>query len=277
MCTVHEITNGIPRLISQLSDHALLRAYVTEVRRVDRDTVIDARKDLDQSTDQRRADSLSPRRHTREYDAEFTLDSAPTEYRMRNESAENAETFVACTECEGSIASLEINTNALPVEPRPLRAASTEPALAPASSPQSRNGFVEEEVVVDPYAMMDAARTAAQTSRQPIVGRKAAMTAPTTTPLSCTPAKANTSMLTVTETVAPEAVFVESRDNAPVHEVGAGLGDRAATSTGMESPILVIEDRLQRITNQIARVDTPQQAGPGARGYRRLFTHARKS
>src|SRR4029077_10362501 len=81
--------------------------------------------------------------------------------------------------------------------------------------------------------------------------------------------------IAITESFLPDVRFVESGDNPAVHEVGAGMADM--THDGTEPPILVIENRQQRIGSHIARVDSPQQPGREIRGFRRLFTHARKS
>jgi hypothetical protein len=284
ICAVHELTNGIPRLISQLADHALLRAYVTEMRRVDRATVIAAKTDLEQSTEQRKNGSAP---------ANYTPRILETDCMDEDELAihETGETFIACTEFEGSLESLQISTNRFGETTQPSAGIISEIGDAEISPAPRRDNFIEE-VVVDPYAMMDAARNASTAARQmQAVARKSAMAGKVTAPAisseqrTVTPpplgvydessSKVASSATTGTDLVAPEALFVESVDNAAVHEVGAGMNSSANEVT--DPPILVIENRQQRIGGQIGRVDTPKQPGSANRGYRRLFTHARKS
>jgi hypothetical protein len=136
--------------------------------------------------------------------------------------------------------------------------------------------------------MMDAARTASISAMQSQAsGRSELKTStptikqeprsqPTEPAMSPSePGMKATGSVATSETSLPEAIFVESSDDAAVHEVGAGVTDRANENT--EPPILVIENRQQRVGSHIARVDVPQQSGRDNRGYRRLFTHARKS
>src|SRR5262245_51215238 len=130
MCTVYELTAGIPRLISQLSDHALLRAYVTEARSVDRAIAIAAKTDLDQSAEHRRNETLATLRTGRIAETESSLDQENAEELAIRETAESGETFVACTECQGSLETLQFSTDSMvdaiaPVPAAPINEAPT--------------------------------------------------------------------------------------------------------------------------------------------------------
>jgi type II secretory pathway predicted ATPase ExeA len=267
LCAVYEITEGNPRRINQLCDHSLLRAYVTEMRRVDSAIVAQAAIDLDQAADVKVVPGVTV---PAAMDMKYTPATLQTRSSMPEfHVAETSDTFVACTECEGSLETLEISTSQLIQDADPLLALSKESCYDQEMSP-SCGEFAEEELVIDPYAMMDAARTrmmAAQPTRQPV--------APTSKAGYCEPVIETARDTAADSSYATDVRFVESADNPAVHEVGAGMINLAAGAT--ESPILVIENKIQRIGGHIARVDAAQQPSPENRGYRRLFTHARKS
>jgi general secretion pathway protein A len=285
MYAVYEAVGGIARLIGKLCDHALLRAYVTDSRRVDRTVVEEAKADLEQPSESRIAGALMPQRKASAEIETATERDEPIV--VLTPEREKPDTFVACTEYDGSLETMEISTNALPEDAEPMLEISDPVRYG------IPGGYADEEIVVDPYAMMDAARTTSNRARltqaqaQPRslstaekpdstankAGGRPKMTDAERYDLD--PMSRTTTRDTVIETNTTDHLFVETGDNAAVHEVGAGLSDRTPDTT--TAPILVIESRQQRLGNHMGRVDRPQQTGRQNSGYRQLFTHARKS
>ena len=294
MTAVFEASGGVPRLINQFCEHALLLAYVAEARRVDADLVERACADLNRlvnpeseetpATDAPRFKSVAFR--------------APADRESESEIAKCAERE-SCTlpdTHETQEACLQIITEDCVPD------CQSAPDCVTASATISVSGqpdpideaFAQEEIVVDSYALMDAARSgfapaplsilrnlptrssepsveqpetndsAARVQEWPMVALKA-------------DEPRETSIRPCPQADAPaEVSFVDSSDNPAVHEVGADIVPEVAESADL--PILVIESRSQRVAGNLGRVDLPQQKTEGGmRAYRRLFSHARKN
>lgn len=293
LTAVYEASGGIPRLINQLCEHALLLAYVSESRRVDAPLVEKASSDLNLAWSQETQDSPA------------NAASTPLAAALQDIAIQAADRVPDCEHEAGICVSyapaedqndcLEINSK----EPVPVRHMEFE-----AASPSRQNTdtaaypldevFAQEEIIVDLYAMLDAARSALSHSQQPIQHVQPVREAEQPRKSSIAPdlllqpmeppyvvaggGALATAMVSESQTLeSPTPIcFVEPSDNPAVHEVGAGVEAQPAESTDL--PILVIESRSQRIAGNLARVDVPQQTNAGGRRtYRLLFTHARKS
>jgi hypothetical protein len=289
MNAVYEATSGVPRRINQLCDHALLRAYVTDQRRLDRDLIEESHVELEQPEDQPAARTpmaaySTPNPASQRDESDEVLSIADSEATI----CETLDTFVACTESAGLIDSMEISTEQIGSPVYAVDSEDVECTLHEQAAARQQD-FVEEEIVMDRYAMMDAARTnrmgATDAGSQPSTTVPAAAIAKTECKAEAprphvVPFDEASSTVTAepwpVDSAIQQPLFVDSGDNPAVLEVGSGLTDESSNAT-TEPPLLVIENRQQRIGNHIARVDGPQQPGRENRGYRRLFTHARKS
>ncbi len=174
------------------------------------------------------------------------------------------------------------------------------PRAKPDNPAPPQPATTDEEIVVDRYAQMDAARatrrrisltTNSETRPLPPVSMPIAVPAATVKPCAAPPRHAPLSVdaepsQTTIEPAPPltevpaAPLFVGASDNPAVHEVGAGIGGETPTRTEAtlsEPPILVIEGRSQRTRDNRLRIDGPQPAvEPRVATYRRLFSRARK-
>jgi type II secretory pathway predicted ATPase ExeA len=297
MTAVYEASGGIPRVINQLCEHALLLTYVSESHRVDSHAVEKASTELgltvDQAVDEATQDS-SPIAEPVSLGAALQHDFSDA---IDDPAVCDRETRIPLSYAAGEDASdcLEI----VPEEPAPVcrapfDAVSVDLANAATTVDPLDEVFAQEEIIVDPYAMMDAARSGSTGSvppkpyTPPVTKIEKPRDLPTVPELLTLPTELPCvariedapSTLMFRDSLPVESPtpisFVEPSDNPAVHEVGAGVAEPAADSN--EPPILVIESRSQRIAGNLGRVDVPgsSTAGP-TRAYRRLFTHARKS
>lgn len=296
LTAVYEASGGIPRVINQLCEHALLLAYVAESHRVDALLVEKASTELDLAVDQPDGQEAT--------DSSAMTQSAPLATAIRRNATQAFEHpsvyeqesgfCLSYAPGEGPNECLEIIAEeSAPVVCTPFDGVSTDRSTGGAIVHPLDEMFAQEEIIVDPYAMMDAARSASRQIQQPIqhIAPVCRIEQPCESPAgpAVLPQAENPPCLSVIGD-APSAVmfnecqivessaqanFVEPSDNPAVHEVGAGVAEQPADSN--EPPILVIESRSQRIAGNLARVDVPEPANALApRAYRRLFTHARK-
>jgi type II secretory pathway predicted ATPase ExeA len=294
MSAVYEATGGVPRLINQLCEHALLLAYVGENAQVDEQIVEQASSDLNRRADAEctAADEMAVTR------TESTLSLPIEQDGLLSGSAE--EELVLADPCQDSP---EIITNdsgdVLPKKGQPI-----ESWMPITTTCLAEEMFEHEEVIVDQYAIMDAtrARAAAPGTRTPrqdmpaAVGGARSTTQPATPPRAIQPAarkaaaqlppdsilfsESLTLPLCVERAAPPPvaATFVGPADQPAVYEVGAGAAKRAIEQpTPAQGDILVIEERTQRIAGNRARIDGPQAATGRATGtYRRLYSFAQR-
>ena len=295
LTAVYEASGGIPRLINQICEHALLLAYVAESHRVDAELVEKASTALELTVDRPEDQDAqdTPTNTTSATLAAALQDHATHGADHALDCDAEPEIFLAYAPDERANECLEIiDEESAPACNTPLEAIGTGRSTAPVGDPLDEV-FAQEEIIVDPYAMMDAARTASSQSLGPI--QQFVPVRPIEAPCKSPAAPAvlpqadNSPFISVVADGSSAALFgecqivespspinfVEPSDNPAVHEVGAGIAEQPADSN--EPPILVIESRSQRVAGNLARVDMPEQAGPATpRAYRRLFTHARK-
>ncbi len=289
---VYRATRGIPRRINQLCEHALLLASATEASQVTAGLVNRANTELNPAMESEAA--------------EKTVQESTAPISDGNPCNRTQPSVLprAVLEPVDVATSLRINCrdesfelfgqNSIPIQ----NSASTNlTALTPVTSSNACGDdeyFEQEEIIIDPYAMMDnkGPGSLIRPLNEPLSLAPTASlgTAPVAASTGLTPAKelADNSFLEDSpsqvpggyEPVDPESpsiAFVDSSDNPAVHEVGAETIDQPGNAAA-EPPILIIETRSQRLAGNIGRVDVPQQpAGGEVRSYRRLFTHARKS
>jgi hypothetical protein len=295
LMTIYEASGGIPRVVNQLCERALLLAYVAESHRIDAGFVEQATAELDLtvgSSGGRETEADLAQAASQELGAALPQHESPQSGLDPDCDAEPG----VCLSYEPvptphdrlevvseELTALESVTFEVSNEVRSLDAVAMDPM---------DEIFASEEIVVDPYAMMDAARSAAGRSQQSVARSPVclppspapeAAAMPAVLPLEKPPCVSGVSdapsavMFGDCEIVeSPSTIkFVESSDNPAVHEVGAGIA--ASIGEPNEPPILVIESRSQRIAGNLGRVDVPEQVGGAVpRAYRRLFTHARK-
>jgi type II secretory pathway predicted ATPase ExeA len=291
MTAVYEASGGIPRVVNQLCERALLLAYVAESHRVDAEFVEQASADLELTAGE-----------PAEHDAEHSLsrdESTERTAAVEQLAPRRDDRISICDDEPGTCLPfatvpvredcLEIVVDDSAIESVTFETTSEIPTVeSPVIDPMDEI-FASEEIVVDPYAMMDAARSAM--GRSPLPAQRAIIRAPeppaalpvvlpeaTRPPCVSVIADAPSAIMfgecQIVDSPSP-VKFVESSDNPAVHEVGAGIA--APTSESNEPPILVIESRSQRVAGNLGRVDIPEQvSGTVPRAYRRLFTHARK-
>ncbi len=292
LTAVYEASAGVPRVINQVCEHSLLLAYVTESHRVDVPIVERASADLNRLAGQGTeegppADSSGIKAPSLRAVARFQTESVTA-----SQTGSGICISYPCEEPQDPC--LEIVTR----EQESSGLACCEPVTSTATIAAGRaaqppeEAFDEEEIVVDPYAMMDAARS--ERIRKPPPAPQAVQiaklladttskdegpTGPQPTAFVSVAADAPRPLTLIEAATSEEptpVAFVESSDNPAAHEVGAGTTVEPAESTA--PPILLIESRSQRMAGHLARVDVPQQTiAAGARAYRRLFTLARKS
>ena len=300
MESVYEGSAGVPRLINQLCERAMLLAYVSDAERVDAKIVERALTELEIQPGLVLRPNVRPEAPASSSKplevAALSLtqdDCDEAELVMEPETVSTAtDSFVACTQCQGQMESLEIVVDDIGSCPSPTieEALGTECENEECSS--LGEAYEEEEVVLDPYAMMDAARSNPGHSATSLTSNR-----PTSSQLSKSPTIAKTNRSPVIEespatakqgdvgirsdtlvvdSTTSEVAFVEASDNPAVHEVGAGIHE--PIPEGAVSPILVIENRSERLAGNMARLDVPQKTREKeALGYRRLFSHARKN
>jgi type II secretory pathway predicted ATPase ExeA len=296
LTAIYEASGGIPRVINQLCENAMLLAYGSEMHRVDAELVEMASTALELPVDR-------PEDHDAQFSGASAM-SATLAEAMRDHTIGEEDNAVVCDEesgiClayapdEGADTCLEIiDDESAPACDKSFEIAMCgDVTIAPTGNPLDEV-FAQEEIIVDPYAMMDAARSAARQTPRPIqlVAPIHAIEptlelppAPAIFPIEEIPqcisvvGEEPIAMLLgeypIVESPAP-VDYVEPSDNPAVHEVGAGVAEPQDESN--EPPILVIESRSQRVAGNLARVDKPETTGPELpRAYRRLFTHARK-
>ena len=263
MAAVYEATGGIPRLINQLCEHAMLFAFLLEAPRVDQQVVEQASTDLNQAS---------------EPDAsEIAVQLNPALRMQQPDHGEFQEIIVEdLLQSEPAMDNRSSTKNTAPVE----------------NSHPLDEVFDQEEVIVDQYAMMDAARAARPSARRPArkVDPVTVIARPTVPPTSEAQGQSSlpdtipigeVSTALVDGQAAEPAfgispAFVEPADQPAVYEVGAGVEQEPMS--GSEPDILVIENRSKRVAGNRGRVDVPRPAAkPTTGAYRRLFTQARKT
>ena len=297
LSAAYEASSGIPRVINQLCEHALLLAYVAESHRVDAQWIEKASADLGLTVGQAV--------HESGQDSSATAGSATLAAALQHNSTQSLDYPSICdsetdfslsyTPDEAPSECLEINSQgAAPVDRTEFDTVSTDLHCTGTTVDRSDEVFASEEIIVDRYATMDATRSAphriVQSTRHdsPAMKIEQPRELPVVPELLIQPcelpcvaaiedAPSAVMLRDCLPVEAPEPVsFVEPSDNPAVHEVGAGVAETQGDAG--EPPILVIESRSQRVAGNLARFDTPEHTNTGpTRAYRRLFTHARKS
>lgn len=153
---IHQASEGIPRLINQLADHALLLAYAEETRPVDARLVAEAWSDLQQLPPPW-SQSGFPAVSGETRAAEDTIEFGVLEEEAIGEAARLADAYAdddePATVPWPHLAEAEHGT------PEQLVPSSQRPQapfqFPPAASIESVDDF-DEEVVIDPYATLDA-------------------------------------------------------------------------------------------------------------------------
>jgi type II secretory pathway predicted ATPase ExeA len=295
MSAVYEATGGVPRLINQLCERAMLLAYVAEAMYVESETVEQASTELevDQAVATVRVQDLSSTVTMVAPAAAPTLiQETPASHReiavanMQECDAnlERAEPMDMCHESHSARIDNDRRV-AEPAEAAPSVAATVPMKSTVATEEPTTQSAADDEEIIDRYAMMDAARA--------LRNRKLAKTQPAQPPRTTEPVRPQTkpTLALAAEAPAangdkpvaaapadePEPSFVDADDNPAVHEVGAGVV--ADITPDAEPPILLIEPRSVRSRDNSIRIDQPQSATEraAASNYRRLFSNARKN
>jgi type II secretory pathway predicted ATPase ExeA len=276
MKTVYTATAGVPRLVNHLCEHALLLASAAESRSVDVHFVRKASAEL--SDEQNGA--TEPKVPA--------VDPLVTPSIQSGNDAANRD------------AAREILRMPTIVEPAPpARRLQQAPAVAANAHGSARDTirvpaaqtveelFDDEEILLDRYARMDAAKSNRNQGRENAAMTKQPNKAmpmrplkqPATLPVAAPCIFGDCSTIAMAgDTLGAAAsvpTFVQASDNPAVHEVGACDSTSAALT---DAPLLVVENRTDRSPMGTVRVDKPEIGiRSGVRGgYRRLFTHARR-
>ncbi len=271
MKAVYAATGGVPRLVNHLCEQALLLASAAESRSVDVHFVKKASAELNAAENA----AAEPKGQT--VDAGF----APT-IRVTDRAANREDD-------RGILRLATIDETAPPATPASAANASrsAQDAVRLSAAQPVEELFDDEEILLDRYARMDAAKSNRGQTRPntavPKQPTKATPLPPTKQPATLPVAApgifgdcSTIAMAGDTLGTPPSApTFVQASDNPAVHEVGAI--DREST-TATDAPLLVVENRTDRSSIGLVRVDKPEGGiRSGMRGgYRRLFTHARR-
>jgi type II secretory pathway predicted ATPase ExeA len=272
MKAVYAATAGVPRLVNHLCEHSLLLASIAESRSVDVHLVKKASAELNAVE----GEAIGSKVQAIDVSAAPIAEEAATHEPARG--ILRLPTFNEPVPAAGSISKLQPETvNAA----RPAKDDVRIPA-----TPSVEELFDDEEILLDRYARMDAAKSNRGQSRPAAAAAKHATKAtlphtklPATLPVATPGIFGDCSTIAMAgDTLgAPPSspTFVQASDNPAVHEVGAVDSEPAAPA---ESPLLVVENRADRSSLGLVRLDKPESGiRSGVRGgYRRLFTHARR-